>query len=148
MTPDAWHLEHSVEAEVSASFAWDFWTDVRNWDDPPARFELDGPFAAGSRGRTLIPDREPLHWRIGEVRCGSLAVIEMALDRATLSFEWRFEPLSERRAKLTQRIALSGDNAAAYVGQVQAGFGTNLPEGMKRIAAAMEASEKRGPRVG
>ena len=46
--------EHSVEAHVSAAFAWSFWTDIRNWDDPPARFMLDGPFADGSRGTTRI----------------------------------------------------------------------------------------------
>jgi hypothetical protein len=39
---------------------------------------------------TLIPDREPLRWRIREVRSGELAAIEMELDRASLSFEWRF----------------------------------------------------------
>ena len=64
MSTVAWHLEYSVEVEVSASLAWTFWTDIRNWDDPPAHFELDGPFAVGARGKTLIPDREPLRWRI------------------------------------------------------------------------------------
>ena len=42
----ACQLEHSVEAEVSPSFAWSWRTDIRNWDDPPAQFQLDGPFAA------------------------------------------------------------------------------------------------------
>jgi hypothetical protein len=148
MNTVAWHLEYSVEVEVSASLAWTFWTDIRNWDDPPAHFELDGPFTVGARGETLIPDREPLRWRIREVRSGELAAIEMELDRASLSFEWRFEPLSARRTRLTQRIALSGDNAAAYAGQVQEGFGANLPEGMKRIARAMEAFEKSSKRAG
>jgi len=142
MNTVAWHLEYSVEVEVSASLAWTFWTDIRNWDDPPAHFEIDGPFAVGARGKTLIPDREPLRWRIREVRSGERAGIEMELDGASLSFEWRFEPLSARRTRLTQRIALSGDNAAAYAGQIQAGFGANLPEGMKRIARVMEAFEK------
>ncbi len=144
MSTLAWHLEHSIEVGVSAAFAWSFWTDVNNWNDPPAQFELDGPFAVGSRGRTSIPGREPLHWRISEMRSGDLAAIEMQLDRATLSFAWRFQPLSEHRTRLTQQIGLSGDNSQAYVGQVQAGFEANLPEGMKRIAKAMEASEERG----
>jgi hypothetical protein len=142
----AWHLEHSVEAEVSATSAWSFWTDVRNWDDPPARFELDGPFAVGSKGSTLIPAQEPLHWSVREVRPGDVATIEMPLDRATLSFEWRFEALSEHRTRLTQRIALSGENSEAYVGQVQAGFGTTLRAGMERIARLMEAAGKRSTR--
>lgn len=137
-----WQLAHSVEAQVSASFAWSFWTDVRNWDDPPARFELDGPFAAGASGRTLMPGREALQWHIRDVRLGEAATIEMQLDRATLSFEWSFQPLSERGTRLTQRIALAGENAAAYAEQVEAGFGPNLPQGMKRIARAMEASER------
>jgi hypothetical protein len=140
MTSVAWQLEHSVEAGVSSASAWSFWTDVGNWSDPPARFELDGPFAVGSSGRTLMPGQEAVLWRIGEVRSGSRATIEMQLDRATLSFEWRFEPLSEHRTKLTQRVALSGENAAAYVEQVRAGFGATLADGMKRIAKAMEGT--------
>jgi hypothetical protein len=39
----ACQLEHSVEAEVSPSFAWNWRTDIENWDDPPAQFQLDGP---------------------------------------------------------------------------------------------------------
>ena len=146
MSTVAWHLEHSVDAEVSAALAWSFWTDIGNWDDPPARFELDGPFAVGSQGSTLIPGQEPLHWRIRNVRPGDLATIEMPLDRATLSFEWRFEALSEHRTRLTQRIALSGENSEAYVGQVQAGFGRTLREGMERVARLMEAAQQRSTR--
>ena len=72
----AWQLEHSVEADVGADFAWSFWTDVTNWDDPPAQFELDGPFAVGSHGTTLIPGQEPRHWTIRDVRPGKSYVIE------------------------------------------------------------------------
>jgi hypothetical protein len=39
--------EYSVEAEVSPEFAWRYWTDIRNWSDPLARFSLDGAFATG-----------------------------------------------------------------------------------------------------
>jgi hypothetical protein len=133
----AWLLEHSVEADVSATFAWTFWTDVTNWDDPPARFVLDGPFAPGSVGMTLLPGQDPLRWRIQEVQSGSCATIEVELDRATLSFTWRFDPVSDRRTNLSQRIVLSGENAGAYKEEVQAGFGSNVAEGMEKVAAAM-----------
>ena len=66
----------------------------------------------------------------------------MRLDQATLCFLWRFDGLSERRTKVTQRIELSGSNAGAYVRQVQAGFGSNLSHGMQRLAAEMVAAEK------
>lgn len=103
----AYQIEYSVEADASAAFAWDWRTNVKNWDDPPAEFSLDGPFASGSRGATRLPGREPLHWQIGEVHPGKSFVIDMPLDRATLSFEWRFDALTNRRTRLTQRIMLS-----------------------------------------
>ena len=133
----ACQLEHSVEAEVSPSFAWDWRTDIRNWDDPPAQFRLDGPFATGSWGTTHFPGQEPLRWRIREVRPGVAFIIEMPLDGAVLVFEWLFDAVSNDRTRITQRIVLSGANATAYVNQVQTSLGSNLSDGMARIAATM-----------
>ena len=142
MSEIALQLEHSVEADVSPPFAWSFRIDVANWNDPPAKFALDGPFAAGSRGTTFLPGQAPLHWYIRDVKPGESFIVEMQLDRASLSFEWRFYALSKHRTRLTQVIVLSGDNAAAYAAQVEAGFGSNLADGMKRIAAEMAAAEE------
>ena len=142
MSTVAWHLEHSVEAGVSATFAWTFWTDVRNWDDPPATFRLDGPFLAGSWGTTLIPGRDALRWHIRDVMPYRSFVIELPIDpAATLSFEWVFESLSDRRTRLTQHIRLSGSNAAAHADQVRAGFSATLQDGMARIARNLAAAE-------
>ena len=140
MNDVVYQVEHCVDAPVSPRFAWDWRTDVKNWDDPPAQFQLDGPFAAGSWGTTRLPGQEPLRWHIRDVRPGSSFVLEMPLDRATLSFEWRFDAVSERHTRLSQRIVLVGDNAAAYAPQVRAAFGSNLPDGMSRIAAAMASA--------
>ena len=68
--------------------------------------------------------------------------MEMLLDGAVIAFEWLFDPLSNHRTRITQPIVLSGDNATAYVNQVQAGFASNLPDGMKRIADAMARAER------
>jgi hypothetical protein len=143
-----WQLEYSVEADASPGFSWDYWTDVTNWDDPPAQFVLNGPFAAGSRGTTLLPGREPVHWTIREVRPGESYVLEMLLDRATLSFQWHFAAVSDSKTRLTQRIVLSGDNAAAHAAGIEAGFGPTLPEGMKRIAGLLERAEARARGTG
>jgi Polyketide cyclase / dehydrase and lipid transport len=143
MSEIALQLESSVEVNVSPAFAWQFRTDVSNWNDPPAQFALNGPFEVGSRGTTLMSGGETLHWRIREVRHGELFVIEMQLDSAVLTFEWHFDPVSDDRTKLTRRIVLSGENAGAFAGQVEAGFGPNLPDGMRRITAEMGAAERR-----
>jgi|SRR5215470_2598422 len=138
----ACQLEYSVEIAVSLSFAWDWRTDIQNWDDPPAKFQLDGPFATGSWGTTHLPGQEPLRWQIRDVRPGIAFIIEVPLDRAVLMFEWLFEAVSNYRTRITQRIVLSGENATAYLNQVQTGFGSNLPDGMRRIADAMEKAER------
>ncbi len=106
-------------------------------DDPLAEFELDGPFASGSRGTTRLPGQEPLHWFIREVSPPKAATIEMSLDGAALSFEWRFVGLAGGRTRLTQRIVLKGEKADMYLLQVKAAFTANLPDGMNKLAAAM-----------
>ena len=84
MTNIACQLEHSVEVDVRASFAWSWRTDVKNWDDPPAQFELDGPFVKGAWGTTRFPDQELLRWQISDVQPGKSFVIVMKLDQAVL----------------------------------------------------------------
>ncbi len=143
MSQVAWELAHSVETEATPAFAWTYMTNVANWDDPPAEFELDGPFAAGSCGTTRMPGQER-RWQIREVSPMKSYTIEASLDRAAMSFEWRFEGLADGRTRLTQRTVLEGENAAAYLEQVQAGFASSLPAGMNKIAAAMARAEARG----
>ena len=53
----------------------------------------------------------------------------MQLDRALLTFEWRFDSLSTQRTRMTQRIELSGENEAAYAEQVEVGFRPGLAGG-------------------
>jgi hypothetical protein len=140
MTNIACQLQHSVEADASWSFAWSWRTNIQNWDDPPAQFQLHGPFADGSWGTTQMPGQEPMRWQIREVLRETSFVIDMPLDRAVLRFEWTFEPMGQHRTRITQRITLSGDNAAAYADQVRTTFGATLDQGMRRIADAMGAS--------
>ena len=132
-----WEITHSVETNASPVFAWHYWTNIANWDDPPAEFELDGPFVTGSRGVTRLPGQEVIHWLIREVTPPSAATIEMSLDGAALSFEWRFAGLADGRTRLTQRIALQGEKAELYLSQVKAVFTTNPPHAMNKLATAM-----------
>lgn len=137
MATVAWEITHTVETNASPNFAWNYWTDVGNWDDPPAIFQLDGPFAAGSRGTTRLPGQEPLHWFLREVTRPNAATIEISLDGAALSFEWRFAALADRRTRITQRIVLQGEKAEMYLSQVKAAFPANPPVALKRLATAM-----------
>lgn len=144
----AWETSHSVDAEASAGFAWSYLTDISNWDDPPATFQLDGPFREGAEGATLMPDEEPRRWRIARVTAGESYVLEMDLEGAKLSFHWRCEPVSEHTCRLTQTVTLAGERAASYATGVEEGFGANLAPGMDRIAAAIGRAASSDRRAG
>jgi hypothetical protein len=135
-----WQCQCSIEVDVPVSFAWRYMTDIRNWNDPPAEFTLDGPFIEGSRGITEMPGRPPAMWTIRDVQPGRAYTIEGGsfLERAVLLVHWRFDSLSERTATLTQRIELLGENAAAYVDDIKSAFEPNMEPGLRRIAQSME----------
>jgi hypothetical protein len=138
MTDVKWTMEHSVEANVSPAFAWNFMTNVGNWDDPPARFELDGPFAPGAKGITRIPGQEDRHWQVLNVTPAQSYTLVMPLEGADLSFEWRFEACGDTRTRLTQQIVLRGDHADTFLSDVRLAFTSSPAGGMAKIAAAME----------
>lgn len=146
MEPPAWDFRHSVECKASREFAWSYWSNIANWDDPPARFELDGPFEAGSHFRTILPG-QTLYSAILDVKAGHGATIEMQLPDAIVSFHWSFEELSKDRVQITQRITLAGRNAESFVAEASV-LEHTVPEGMKKLAAAIERCATRGGKQG
>jgi len=130
-------VEHSVQANVSMTFAWNYWTDVANWDDPGAQFSMDGPFVDGAAGTTRLPGQAPIYWRVRDVVPGRSAAIVIPLEGAALNCEWRFEHLANRLCRITQAIVLTGERAASFTDQVSASFADNLPAGMERLAERM-----------
>jgi hypothetical protein len=139
MADVAWEMTNSVEADASVEFAWGYWTNVANWDDPPATFALEGPFAPGTRGVTHVPGQPPIPWFIRDVKPGEAATIEIPADGAAMAFEWRFAAAGTGRTRITQRVLLRGENAGAYIGFAKT-FETNLPDGMKKLVATIEGA--------
>ena len=136
----AWQFNHSVVCNAPRPFVWSYWTNIENWNDPPAKFYLDGPFDAGSTLTTNLPG-QILHSIIRDVVRVREAIIEMQLSNAILSFHWSFEDLAEGRTRITQQLVLSGSNAGAFVGQASM-LEQGVPAGMKSLVAAVESKLK------
>jgi len=134
----AWAFEYSVHCEVTVEFAWNFWTNVKNWafDSDIDSVEIDGPFAAGTRGFTNSKSSGRIEWCIVEVRAGR-AVIEFPLSGAVGRFVWTFEDTSGF-TRITQHCTLQGEQADAYVKAVAAGLEAGIPAGMKKLCRKME----------
>lgn len=144
-TEPVWTSEVSVNVDVPASFAWRYMSDVRNWNDPPAEFALEGAFATGARGRTRMAGQAPIHWTVAFVDPGRGYTISSVLSEgASIFFHWQFTAVSHGRCRLTQRLELHGEQAASHVNDVRAAFASNLEPGMRRIAAMMQAAAERG----
>jgi hypothetical protein len=104
-----------------------------------AEFALEGPFAAGTRGTTKMPGQLTNSWIIRDVDPGRAYTIEGSsfLENALLLVHWQFDSLLEDRTRLTQRLELSGENAARYADKIRSAFEPNLEPGMQRIARMM-----------
>jgi hypothetical protein len=141
-----WTSQESVVVDVPVSLAWTFMTNVSNWSDPPAEFSLEGPFAAGAHGTTQMPGQPPTSWIIGEVVHHRAYMIEVSVAAdAAVRFQWRFDPVSEQRTTLTQRVQLWGDGAATLVDTIRAAFEPNLASGMQRVARMMTERAAQDP---
>ena len=136
VTEPAWEFFHSVECNAPREFCWNYWTDIANWDDPPATFHLEGLFADGSRITTQLPG-QTLHSVIRDVEEGRAATIELELPNAVFCFHWRFDDLEGERTRISQRLVLSGEDAELFVDQARV-MGQTAPDGVKKLVEAME----------
>jgi hypothetical protein len=136
----AWAFEHSVECGVGVQFAWNFWTDVRNWamDADVESIEIDGPFAAGARGVTNSKSSGRVEWRIAEAD-GRRAVIEAPLPGAVSRIAWEFEDIGSG-CRITQRWTLEGEQAAVYARDFGPTLEAGIPQGMQKLCETMESS--------
>ncbi len=139
----AWQFEHSVECNVSKSFAWDFWTNVTNW----ARIEgsavewirINGPFAEGTTGQTKVPGQNPNEWRITQFNAGNSATICMPLEGAEFINVMLFNALSVNRTLITQQLSLVGPDASEMAEGMEI-FEKSAPQGLRKLAEAMETA--------
>jgi hypothetical protein len=136
MSGAVWEFAHCVECGAPRVFAWAYWTNAENWDDPPARFEFDGPFAVGTRIKSKLPALE-LESTIREMAAGHAARIETDVMGAVVAFDWNFEDLDGGGTRITQRIALRGAGAGALLGQAKL-LEQSVPQGMARLVQNIE----------
>jgi hypothetical protein len=134
----SWELRHSVVANADRQAVWEFVSNIDNLarieGDAVESMTLDGPFQAGTTGRTKMPGQEPVHWRLVEVEPPERSVTEVGLIDAVVRFTWTYEELPDDRTRLTQHLVLEGPGAGAYVPIMEGQFAPNLGKGMEKLA--------------
>lgn len=141
MTAPVWEFEHSAECAAPRAIAWEFWTDVSNWERIEGAavesIRLHGEFAAGTAGTTKARGQEPRQWTISELDPERSATIEMVLGDAVFSNSMTFDSVSSDRIRITQRMALHGDVPQELIEGIRA-FEATAPQGLARLASAIE----------
>lgn len=136
-----WTFEHSVACRASRDFAWRFWTEVSNWSVVDSSVEaatLNGPFQSGTTGTTKPRGGAPIQWQLAEVHEGSSAVVLILVPGAALRFAWKFDDSGAGATRLTQRASIEGEKAQDYMATVAPELERNMPQGMRKLAEAME----------
>jgi hypothetical protein len=109
-----WQFQYSINCRAPRDFVWRYWANVANWNDPPAEFHIDGPFATGSQITTKLPG-QTLHSVIRHVSPDSEAIIDLKLPGAVFTFHWTLEGLPGNQTRISQHLELSGPNAGSLV---------------------------------
>ena len=136
----AWEFEHSIYTNARRKDAWDYWSDMRNhasMEPGVERIELDGPFATGTRGRTIATAFQQ-EWELTEVIDGRRFVITGLTPDGdgALSFAWEFED-EGTGTRMTQRISAYGPQVEEHLEEFRQ-MEVNAPKGMARLAAELD----------
>jgi Polyketide cyclase / dehydrase and lipid transport len=114
-----WSFEHAVTTRAPRAAMWAFWSDLRNLmrlEPVVERIELDGPFATGTTGRTVVPSFTQ-EWRLSDVVPElRFAIIGLTPDGGgALSFAWEFEDDGSGGTRMMQRIRATGPEVEHYI---------------------------------
>jgi Polyketide cyclase / dehydrase and lipid transport len=113
-----WEFQQSGFTIANRKDVWVYWSDFRNhakMEPAVERIELDGPFASGTKGRTVAKDFTQ-EWEVAEVVDGRHFVITgLTPDGAgSLSFAWEFED-EGTGTRMTHRITATGPAVEEHI---------------------------------
>lgn len=133
-----WRFEHTVVCPVPIDVAWKFWTHVENWkiDADLESVSIDGPFAQGTRGRTVSKASGPIEWKLASVD-GYAAIIEVDAGDALARFHWSFSG-EDSATRITQRVTISGEQARELADIFGPSLAAGIPAGMQKLCTAMQ----------
>ena len=136
-----WTFEHSVECKADRNFAWQFWTNVRNWPVVDSSLEsaaLDGPFQSGTKVTTKPRAGDTINGQLEDVQDGRSAVVIIPVPGAALRCAWKFEDSGTRATRITQQATIAGEKAQDYVSTAAPALEKGIPQGMQRLAEAID----------
>jgi hypothetical protein len=142
-----WSVEHTEYTTASPASIWALWSDVEGWpawDSGLAGASLEGPFAAGSRGRVKPAGGPKVGFELTSVEPESGFADVTRLPLARMSFEHAAVREGDR-TRLTHRATISGLATPLFARLIGRGIARDLPDTMRelaRMAADRDAADR------
>ena len=134
-------FSHTVRVGAPPEAVWALWTDVAGWprwDTELDSASLDGPFAAGARGR-LVPKRGPsARFTVTELDPGRSYTFETALPMARLRVR-RFWTEAAGGPEITHAVSFHGPLGGVFARRLGPAFRRALPPVMEHVRARVQA---------
>jgi hypothetical protein len=135
-----WSETYTMETDASAAALFALWRDTTTWpewNEGVERIELDGPFAAGTTGRMVMPDGVALAFRLAWVEEGVGFEDETPVPDAGVTVRVRhwLQPTATGRTRISYAAQVEGPAAD----QVGASLGPQVTADFPAVMAAMAA---------
>jgi hypothetical protein len=138
-----WRFEHSAQSAATAGQVWRRYVDVEGWREWSQHgvewSRIDGPFAAGTKGKMKAPRSFPVNFRLVDVEPERCFASEIKMPGARLRFEHRIEP-SEPGVRITHSVELRGPLSVLYGPVTRNSVRRGLPDGVERLASMAAVS--------
>lgn len=125
-----WEYEHSIEADVTPEAVWRLYTDASSWpewDFGIEAMELEGPFAAGSKGILTPRGQNSIPFTIVAAEENAGFTDETVLDGLVLTFKHTLEPIDAARTRITHRVEISGPASEIVAPKIGPGIAEGIP---------------------
>jgi hypothetical protein len=130
-----WSFEHTERTTAAAPRLWERYSDPASWPDWDHETEsvtLDGPFAAGTRGR-LKPKAGPAtKFEIVEVTDGRSFTDVSFLPLARMRFSHTIDPQPDGAA-ITHKVTITGPLSPLFGRLIGKKVAAELPGAMRRL---------------
>ena len=136
-------VEASIDVAADPATAFAVHADVEGWTrwDPTLEAaELDGPFAAGTRGWLKPAGAPRTRIEIVEVDAPASFAVVARLPLCRMRFEHELVPI-EIGTRVRHRVSFSGPLAAVFARLVGPGIERDLPATLAGLKAAAESVE-------
>jgi Polyketide cyclase / dehydrase and lipid transport len=133
----AWHFEHSALSSARREEVWPRYADVEHWSEWSQKgvewSRIDGPFEAGTEGKTKAPGFPASRFRLTAVEPERMFASEATLPGARLVFEHVIESVGAG-VQITHRARVEGPMAWLWAALMRRSIERGLPDGVDRLA--------------